>query len=569
MNLIGSPALGLLLRLKLRGILRRQARRLRTPKGLALTLLGLLAFGTWLAGLLFSFLQDPRTLAPDEAEGRVRAFALLFTLLSLSSALTNRGLFLPKNEIERLFSAPLARSELVRYRLLAGAVRSLIGGIAFGLFAARRMPSPPLAFVGIVLALQTLPVLNQALAIALGSLGPRAAALLRRLGSGLLLGTVVVLGAGAVWLSSGREPEAMPVLGGVLESLLASGRDPLGHPALAAATAVFVPWARLITAGSLLEFLPWFVLALLLHVLAFEGTARLAGDFRETSLSTAVRAAARRERLARGGGVAATRASGEAARWRVPWLFGRGPLGALAWRKCAGLVRKARGALWLSLVALAFITLMAHLVLDGPSREEARATPVLIAVLGTIYLCSGLRFDFREELERMDVIKSWPVAPARVFLATLLPEVVLVSLLVAGTIVLQSLVAGHFGVHVVGVVACLPFLVFTWVALDNVVFLFAPVRIVPGQDGFVQNAGRRMLQMALLGAVVAVMGTLGFLSFWAASALVVGPLHGSEEAALLAGATGVLVELVLCAAVLSLAGGAVLRRFDVARDRAG
>lgn len=569
MSLVGSPALGLLLRLKLRGTLRRQARRLRTPKGIVLTLLGLCAFGTWLAGLLFSFLQDPRVLAADVAEGRVRAFALLFTLLSLSSALTNRGLFLPKNEIERLFSAPVSRGELVRYRLLAGALRSLIGGIAFGLFAARRMPSPPLAFLGIVLALQTLPVLNQALAIALGSLGQGKAAFLRRFGSGLLLATVVAIGAGAVWISSGRELEAMPFLGRALGSLLAEGSDPLGHPVLAAATAVFLPWARLIAADSWLTFLPWFALALVLHVLAFEGTARLAGDFRETSLSTAVRAAARRERLARGGGVAATRASGDAARWRVPWLFGRGPLGALAWRKCAGLVRKARGALWLSLVALAFITLMAHLVLDSASREDARATPVLIAVLGTIYLCSGLRFDFREELERMDVIKSWPVGSARVFLATLLPEVVLVSLLVGTTIVLQALVAGHFGAHVLGVVLCQPFLVFTWVALDNVVFLFAPVRIVPGQDGFVQNAGRRMLQMALLGAVVAVMGTLGFLAFWAASALVIGPLHGSEDAALLAGAMGVLVELVVCAGVLVAVGGAVLRRFDVARDRAG
>jgi len=567
-NLAGSPALALLLRLKLRGILRRQARRLRTPKGIALTLLGLCAFGAWLTALLFSFLQDPRTLAPDLAEGRVRAFALLFALLSLSSALTNRGLFLPKSEIERLFSAPLARSELVRYRLLAGALRSLLGGVAFGLFAARRMPNPPLAFVGIVLALQTLPVLNQALAIGLGSLGPRAAAWLRRVGSGLLLVTVVVLGAGAMWISSERVPGEMPILGGVLESLLASGSDPLGHPALATATTIFVPWARLITADSLAAFWPWFVLALVLHGLAFEGTARLAGDFRETSLSTAARTAARRERMARGGGVAATRVSGDAARWRVPWLFGRGPLGALAWRKCAGLVRKARGTLWLSLIALAFITLMAHFALDASSPDEARATPVLIAVLGTIYLCSGLRFDFREELERMDVIKSWPVGPARVFLATLVPQVVLVSLLVGATVLLQSLAAGHFGAHVVGVIVCLPFLVFTWVALDNVVFLFAPVRIVPGQDGFVQNAGRRMLQMALLGAVVAVMGTLGFLAFWAASAFVIGPLQGSEDAALLTGALGVLVELVLCAGVLALVGGAVLRRFDVARDRA-
>lgn len=568
MSVLGAPALTLLLRLKLRGILRRQVRRLKTPKGILLTLLGLAAFTTWLGGLAFSFVQDPRTLALDEAEGRVRAFALLFTVLSLTSALSNRGLFLPKNEIERLLAAPLARSDLVRYRLVAGALRSLIGGIAFGLFAARRMPSPPLAFLGIVLSMQTLPVLNQALALTLSGLEARAASVLRRVGSMLLLLLVIALGASAVWLASRREPAEMPVLGGILARLLDSGANPFGHPLLAAATSVFTPWARLVAAGSLAEFVPWFVFALLAHALFFELTARLAGDFRESSLATATRVAARSARLRRGGGVAATRASDASARWRIPWLFGRGPLGALAWRKCAGLARKAKGAFWLALIALLFITLMAHLVLDGTKREQAEGTPVMIALLGTIYLCSGLRFDFREELERMDVIRSWPLAPWRIFLGTLLPEVVLVSLLVGLTVLLQAIFSRALGVQVVGVLLCLPFLVFTWAALDNVVFLFAPVRIVPGQDGFVQNAGRRMLQMALLGTVVAVMAGLGFLAFWGASALVIGPLHGSARAALLAGFAGVLVELCLCASVLVGVGGAVLRRFDVARDRA-
>jgi hypothetical protein len=567
-SVLGAPALALLLRLKLRGTLRRQARRLKTPKGILLTLLGFAAFATWFGSLAFSFLQEPRTLAADQAEGRVRAFALLFTVLSLTSALSNRGLFLPKNEIERLFAAPLARADLVRYRLLAGALRSLIGGVAFGLFAARRMPSPPLAFLGIVVSMQTLPVLNQALALALSGLEARAANGLRRAGSLFLLLLVVALGASAVWLASGREPSAMPVLGELLAGVMDSSGDPFGHPLLAAVTSIFTPWARLIAAGSLAGFVPWFLVVVLLHLAFFELTARLAGDFRESSLATATRVAARSARMRRGGGVAATRASGASARWRIPWLFGRGPLGALAWRKCAGLARKAKGAFWLALIALLFITLIAHLVLDGSRRDEAAGTPVMIALLGTIYLCSGLRFDFREELERMDVIRSWPLAPWRIFLGTLLPEVVLVSLLVGVTVVLQAAFAATLGVQVVGVVLCLPFLVFTWAALDNVVFLFAPVRIVPGQDGFVQNAGRRMLQMALLGTVVAVMAGLGFLAFSGAYALVIGPLHGSARAALVAGFAGVLVELCVCASVLVGVGGAVLRRFDVARDRA-
>src|SRR6185295_14273765 len=94
--LLGAPALRLLLRLKLRGLVRTQ----------------------------------------------VRAFGLVLVLLTLATALSNRGLYLPRSEIERLFSAPLARADLVRYRLVAGGMRSLVGGLVLGAFSARRMPVP-------------------------------------------------------------------------------------------------------------------------------------------------------------------------------------------------------------------------------------------------------------------------------------------------------------------------------------------------------------------------------------------------------------------------------------------
>jgi hypothetical protein len=64
------------------------------------------------------------------------------------------------------------------------------------------------------------------------------------------------------------------------------------------------------------------------------------------------------------------------------------------------------------------------------------------------------------------------------------------------------------------------------------------------------------------------MGTASFLAFWGASELVIGPLHGSAEAALLAGFSGVFGVLFASTGALVAVGGAVLRRFDVARDRA-
>jgi len=118
-----------------------------------------------------------------------------------------------------------------------------------------------------------------------------------------------------------------------------------------------------------------------------------------------------------------------------------------------------------------------------------------------------------------------------------------------------------------GVLACLPFLVFTWVALDNLVFLFAPVRSVPGQDGFVQNAGRRMIQACLLLVLFLAFAAGGSAGFLAGYLGVMELLGGSEAAARAAGTAGLLAVLLAGDGLLALLGGAVLRRFDVARDR--
>lgn len=562
-----APPLALLLRLKLRGVVRRQWRRMKTPKGFLLALVGGAAFAIWIGSLAFSLRHSKVVYGGTGAELRVRAFGLMLFILSLSTALTNRGLYLARSEIERLFSAPLSRRELVRYRLMAGSLRSIVGGIVLGLFGAGRMPDPILAFTGILMAMQTLPVVNQFVAIALGGFEQRAARALKRAGSWALTGALVTVVLLALAAMSHQPLERLPVLGPWLERVATSESDWIELAWLTRLTTPFTPWARMISAESAAVFAPWFLVCLGLHLVLVEACARLPIDFRELSLATSARAAARIARVRSGGGVAATRASAGSAGWRIPWIFGRGPVGAIAWRKCAGMARKAKGAFWVALLALAFITVFANLMQDGSAAERTLGAPVMIATLGTIYLCSGLRFDFREELERMDVVRAWPLAPARIFLAVLLPEVLLVSGLLLTTVLAQALLTGGLTAHVLGVAVCLPFLVFSWVALDNLVFLFAPVRVVPGQDGFVQNAGRRMIQMALLSLMAAVLGLFGALGFWGAGRIVLDLLGGSEALALAAGFLA--LGLVLLAGNLGLVflGGVVLRRFDVARDR--
>ena len=192
--MLGSRSLRTLLRLKLRGALRRQWRRLKTPKGILLSLLGIFIFGLWLASItISSYLQDGVGGTLDSMRAAVRMGALALTTLSLSSALSHRGLFLPKEEIERLFSAPLRRSDLVRYRLLVGLGRSSFGGVVLGVLVMNRMPNKAFAFAGVLVGMLTLPFLHQALAILLAAIERRTARLLKRFGSLFFMSLALLL----------------------------------------------------------------------------------------------------------------------------------------------------------------------------------------------------------------------------------------------------------------------------------------------------------------------------------------------------------------------------------------
>jgi hypothetical protein len=347
---------------------------------------------------------------------------------------------------------------------------------------------------------------------------------------------------------------------------LATLNQVLEQPVARALLLPFKPWSSMISATSAAGFWGWFALCFGLAVLGFELVSRTSVDFRELSLATSADVARRLNRVRRGtGGASSTEAPKESAGWRVPWVFGRGPLGAIAWRKCASIVRKARSGVTIGLGIIGVVMLVSTRA--APSQPwSALGATAMIAGLGTLYLCGALRFDFREDLDAMAVIKAWPIAPWRIFVATLLPEVALVSALIIGAIAARIAITGDVPQALVPCLLAVPLLVSAWVAIDNAAFLFAPVRLAPGQDSMLQNAGRAllllMLRFFLLFAVAAMVGVAVWFAMLAQE-----PLQLSNEAvATLAALPGLLV-LFAEVPVLIFVGGRMLRRFDVARDR--
>lgn len=558
----GDRALLLLGRWKLRGLVRRQWRRLKTPKGAFLTLLGGGLFVLWIGNLLASFVLRDRS-TWDHVDVRVGLGGAILLVMTVSGALTHRGLFLPKEEIERLFAAPVSRAALVRYRLRASLARNLLGSLFIAMLSVGRMPAPGFAFVGILLAVETLTVVRQLVAIGLGALEGSLAFWLGRLARLVRPAGLVVL-VGVVLLLSGEVGSGLGErMLDLLFAPLAQGSSPLEHPLATAIAAPFRPWSAMIGATGWAEFLRWFGLCAAIFMALFELTARLPVDTRELSLETSADVAARIRRAGRSMGAAGTRPSRRAAGRQVPWLFGRGAGGAVAWRKSGAILRKARGTFYVSALVLLFVAFLSRSLADAAPPWVRSA---VFAGIGTIYLCGGLRFDFRDELDRMEEIKAWPLAPRRLFLAMLLPEVCLVSALIVAGLLFQGELRGSDGAKTLALTLALPLVVLAWVALDNAVFLFAPVRSVPGQEGVLQNAGRGVVVFFLRALAFGVVAVVGGGGYWLAALAVERLLDGSPRSSFAAGTLALLAALFGMNALLVWAGGLALRHFDVSRD---
>jgi hypothetical protein len=331
----------------------------------------------------------------------------------------------------------------------------------------------------------------------------------------------------------------------------------------------FEPWARMIAAPDAASFLPWFAVCGVLWVVGWELTARIPVDFRETSLATSADVARRLAKMRRGGsgGVAGSWMAKPRLGWRVPWALGRGPFGAVAWLKFATILRKARGTFLFSAAIVLFVTVVMTMAWRGRTIGHVLGGSAVLAIFGTIYLCGGLRFDFRNDLDQMEQIKAWPVPPWKIFLATVLPQVLLVSSMLAIAILLRCAAIANFHVSVIGVLLFQPLVAVAWTSVDNSVFLFSPVRYTPGQEGALQHIGRSVVmafvRFGLLALAVGVAVVPGALT-----ALVLDRILGTGEAvAVTFGCAVAWIGLLAIDVALVYGGGRMLSRFDVVRDR--
>jgi hypothetical protein len=251
--------------------------------------------------------------------------------------------------------------------------------------------------------------------------------------------------------------------------------------------------------------------------------------------------------------------AGRRAGFSLPDLPRLGGVGPIAWRQLLTAFRSLRGLIVI-LIILGLLLAQA-LVFGGRSAVPNVFLPRVLAGTAfatSIFLLQMLPFDFRGDVDRMEVLKALPVPPLGIVVGQLVTPV-LISCVVqlVGLLAVQVLLGG-LGVAflVAAAVFTVPFN-FMLFEIVNLLFLIFPTRTTVASAGDLQVIGRQtLLLIAIWFSLLTLLGI---------AALVGGIVYLITRSwpITLASAWCVLAALDVALLPLLVVG---FQRFDVARD---
>ncbi|MBI1917983.1 MAG: hypothetical protein HYS12_25095 [Planctomycetes bacterium] len=512
-------------------------------KGILLALVGLLVLGLWVVSAMLP--SQSTSADPENLRRYAPAFLLTYCLVATLFSKGERGLYFSPAEVNLLFPGPFTRRQLLLYKITTSTL-FILPTTLFLTFLLRIHAHWYLAaFLGLFLAFLFLQLFQMALNLLATALGAQAYTRGRKLVLLLLL---------------------LAVAGILFEAARTAG--PGGRPG-------FGPIERTDLWRTLSAPLRWFVEVFLTEPGAWEDlllyTALSGGvilvllaiillldvHYLESAAVTSEKIYTRLQRMRRGEAGAGWRESSGEVRLGLPDFPWWGGVGPIAWRQATTAFR--------SLGRLALFALIMGPILVGPmmaGNAEPGDGGGSYAVSGlllwmTIIMTTLVPYDFRGDLERMEVLKTLPLPPWRVALGQLVTPVLLISLVQALFLGAIQLVWGRWDLLLLTVLALavpLNLLVF---GLDNLLFLWFPSRVLAANPGDFQALGRNVLLLLTKVMVLIVAGSLSA-GVW----FVVSEVLGFRVAGLLSAWLTLTAFALALVPLLALA----FDSFDVARD---
>ena len=473
-------ALLLLVVLHCKARLRRTLRDLLTLRGVMFLTLGGFIIGLGIASDFFE--HHSGRAGPDTVRIFFPLWLLTICVLNLMTSAGERAIAFTPAEVDLLFPGPFTRRQLLAYKLMKSAAGALVTATLFaGLSSRHYVQSWVAGGVGIFLSLLFLQLFSMAVVLIGETLGARAYTRTRK----MVAGAIIAIGALALLpaLRAGRGQSATD-LALAFESTSA-GRIML---------APFGVFGEIVTARQLgADALSSVGLAVLVLAALVATVMWLDAQYLESAARAGQRAHERIQKIRRGTPIA-MRADprARAARITIPHFPRAGGAGPIAWRQLTTAIRQSRAVVMLLLVMCIVLAPVLHMT--GAADHGDSLTLIITIVFSmNILFGNALRFDFRGDLDQLDVLKSLPVRPAAIVVAQLVaPTLVLTVCQVA-----LFVGAGAFGLVdakflPAAALIALPVNALLF-AVENLLFLLFPAQLKGLTPGDLQGAGRRMI----------------------------------------------------------------------------
>lgn len=537
------PALWKLLRLRYRATVRRTLLGLTHWRG-ALSF----AFGV----LMLAFMLGPNlymaiTAADEPQLGLLRSvaplFLLAFTLLSLNSTTKLQAVHFWPAEVDFLFAGPFNRKELLSYKIAGNLLGALFLALLFSVWVYRFSMFWIAAYVGMFLAVWFVQLLQICIVLVLQSLTERGWPLSRKM---ILIVTVGILALAAFNGIRGRD---FTGLQGFVDAIRQTWTG-------AVVLAPFDVFGRVLAAERLFpDLVLWSAVAATMNAGMFLLIVRLDANYLEASVAGSQIIYQRLQRM-RSGNLRHSSPTGSV-RFGLPQFPRWGGVGTIARRQFS---KALRSSPWVPLIIIgAGGGGVTFFVIQSGNRGLA-AILMAAAAWCTFVFASLFPFDFRGDLDQIELLKQLPIKPTALSAGQLVTPITLVGILQAAFLTSVALGTGQYQVAMLAAAFALPFDIMLF-GVENLTFLIFPVRMVASTPGDFQHFGRQMLMMSikflLLGGLAGVSVGCGLGAFF---------LFGKSMTIFF-----IVSWLVLCVAAAATipAVAWAFRRFDVTRLPAG
>jgi hypothetical protein len=530
----------LLIRLQLGGWLRYILSGLRTPRGALLGILGFGVLAVWLTVVLMvpTTGKVDRELVPQFGP----AFLLLYCFATVLFSPHDRGLYFAPAEVQFLFTGPFTRRQVLAYKVVLTLMVSLPMALIFGIIVRIREGWLPAVAIGLLLMMTFL----QLFTLVLGLLGTTLGASLYTRGRQAVAVVVGLVVLGLVYLAGEQVGWDRQKL--VEAALKSTAWKVVSWPVQAFFYAMVArDWSQLWQPA-----LGGLALNVGLLVLLFG----LDAQFLEASAASSANMYARMLRAQ--GKQVNVEVQGDQERkqrWGLPMLPYLGGIGPILWRQLTTAFRSP-GRFTLLLLFLGGVVVLPWFFAGEHDQLGLMFLLLGMVVWLSVFLPVLVPFDFRGDIDRIATLKALPIVPWRLALGQVLTPAILMTLVHWSILLGLSFVVTEKRSWLALAAVFAPAFNFYTIAVDNLLFLFFPVRIQASTPGDFQAVGRNVLLSMgkLLGLMVpAVSVGLGVL---------LATVTGHEW---LAVAVAIPPTLVMAGALI-LVSGQAFEWFDVGRN---